>query len=130
LIRTVAALTGGWSVFLTSHAAKPGQVVIAYGAGQGPLNIPVPTGAPAPSNPPATTVAPTTVTVGGVPATVQFNGLAHGKVALWEIRFVVPSLPPGNYPLVATVAPAPAVSSDSDSITGVSNLAVTVSVSN
>jgi uncharacterized protein (TIGR03437 family) len=105
------------SVNRPDNPAKPGQVVIAYGAGQGPLNILVATSAPAPSNPPATTVAPTTVTAGGVPATVQFNGLAPGKVGLWELSFAVPNLPPDNYPLVATVA-------------GVSSLAVTISVSN
>jgi uncharacterized protein (TIGR03437 family) len=100
-----------------ANPAKPGQLVTAYGTGQGPLNMPVATGAAAPSNPLATTVSPTTVTVGGVPVTVQFNGLTPTAVGLWQLNFAVPNLPPGNYPLVATVG-------------GVSSLAATISVSN
>jgi uncharacterized protein (TIGR03437 family) len=98
------------------NPAKAGQMVTVYGTGQGPLSVPVTTGSAAPSSPAATTMSPTTVSVGGVPASVQFNGLAPGDVGLWQLSFTIPSLPPGAYPLVATVG-------------GVSALAVTISVS-
>ena len=99
------------------NPAKPGDVVTAYGSGQGPLNSPVATGAAAPANPPVTAKGPTTVTVNGIPATVQFSGLTPGGVGLWQVNFAMPNLQHGDYPLVTTVA-------------GVSSAAVTVSVSN
>jgi len=47
---------------------------------------------------------PVTVTVGGVPALVQYVGLAPGKLGITQINFVAPpSLPVGTQPVVVTI---------------------------
>jgi uncharacterized protein (TIGR03437 family) len=47
---------------------------------------------------------PLTVTVGGVPATVQFSGIPSGVVGVTQINFQVPaSVPVGAQQVVVTV---------------------------
>jgi uncharacterized protein (TIGR03437 family) len=69
--------------------AKPGQTVLAYGTGLGPI------AAPDNLNPPAVTLpVPVQVFVGGVPATVQYSGRSPCCSGLDQIVFEVPANAP------------------------------------
>ncbi len=82
--------------------AKPGETIVLYGTGFG-LTTP----AIAPGT--LTTVAnhlsaPPTATVGGIPATVQFAGLANGFCELYQVDLTIPaSTPDGDQAVVLTV---------------------------
>ena len=56
-----------------------------------------------PSSPLATTLLPATVTLGGVPLSVEFSGLTPGAVGVYQINVAVPfkGIPTGfDIPLV------------------------------
>ena len=74
----------------TNPATAGTTVVQIFCTGLGPVSNQPATGAPAPNNPPAQTTTMPTVTVGGVPATVQFSGLAPGTVGLYQVNVLVP----------------------------------------
>jgi uncharacterized protein (TIGR03437 family) len=82
-----------------THTASPGENIVLYGTGFGPVTPAQPTGqlvaAPAP------TATPVTVTIGGQPATVQFAGLIES--GLYQINVVVPVLPNGDAEIVMSV---------------------------
>jgi uncharacterized protein (TIGR03437 family) len=95
--------------------AKPearGRIVIIFANGQGgefvdaatrqPLTLA--SGVAAPSSPLYATASDPMVTIGGVPATVAFSGLAPGFVGLWQLNIVIPlNAPTGDaVPLVVT----------------------------
>ena len=63
-------------------------------------------GAAAPTSPLSTTVNPVSVTIGGMPAQVMFQGLAPGFAGLYQVNAVVPSgIPPAStVPVTLTVA--------------------------
>jgi uncharacterized protein (TIGR03437 family) len=84
---------------LCGQPAAPGDNLVLYTTGLGkatpdgdPNGPTLPTG----QNPPADgsvlyrTVATPTVTVGGLPATVQFSGLSPGFAGLYQVNFQVP----------------------------------------
>jgi uncharacterized protein (TIGR03437 family) len=74
----------------TNPATAGSTVVLIYCTGLGAVTNQPPTGWPAPSDPLARTIEPT-VTIGGVPATVQFSGLAPGYVGLYQVNAQVPA---------------------------------------
>jgi uncharacterized protein (TIGR03437 family) len=82
--------------------AKPGQAIVAYGLGFGPVS-------PANASGVITTVAnsiasPVTFAFGSTPATVSYFGLAPGFVGLYQFNLTVPStLANGDYPITVTV---------------------------
>ena len=86
--------------------AAPGTVVTAYLTGQGPLNVPIPTGAAAPSNPPIGVIAPVSAQVGGQNAEATFAGMAPGMVGVFQVNLRIPTLAPGDYPLAVGVGTA------------------------
>jgi uncharacterized protein (TIGR03437 family) len=89
---TAAALnfTASGGTFNSPQAtAKPGQVVVAYGTGLGP--IPTPDAQPAPGNSPTT---PIQVFVGGVAASVAYSGRAPGTSGEDQINFTIPANAP------------------------------------
>lgn len=71
--------------------ARRGQVIQIFATGPGALSRPIDDGAPAPSSPLATTVSTPDVFIGGVPAKVEFSGMAPGFSGLWQINVTVPS---------------------------------------
>ena len=96
----VAAAPG---IFLnTSGAPVPntsgarGQIVTLYVTGAGALSPAVSTGAApasgtAVSNLPKPTTQPVTVSVGGVPAAINFYGVPSGLVGVVQINYEIPS---------------------------------------
>ncbi|MDQ6699150.1 MAG: IPT/TIG domain-containing protein [Acidobacteriota bacterium] len=81
--------------------AKPGDNLVAYAIGLGPTNPPTLTGtAPTSANP---TVSPATLTVGGLPATITYAGIAPGLVATFQVNFTVPAGLQGTQPVVLTI---------------------------
>ncbi len=86
------------------NPAKPGSVIVAYLTGIGAVDNPVADGYPAPSSPLSRPLAPTTATLGGLPATVQFVGLTPSLVAIAQANILVPSTATGGQqPLAITV---------------------------
>jgi len=88
-----------------ANPAVRGTIIQVYATGLGPTDPAVKTGEPGPSNPAAVLVASTqlTATMGGVPAEIQFKGLAPGYVGLYQVNLRVPSgVPSGDLPLVIT----------------------------
>ncbi len=84
--------------------AHPGDVLVAYLTGGGAVNAAGPwiTGAASPAGLSGVT-GTYSVTLGGVAAQVEYLGLTPGFVGLYQANFTVPSLAPGNYPLVVVI---------------------------
>ncbi len=89
------------------NPAHPGEVVIFYGTGFGPVDPPLGTGEPSAGN--QTTLTPA-ITIDGLPADIQFSGVAPGFVGLNQINVVVPGLARTNAadPVVLTINGVPA----------------------
>jgi uncharacterized protein (TIGR03437 family) len=83
--------------------ARPGEYVTAYLTGQGVVDPPVTTGDIAPTSPFSLPIAPVVIKVGGVPAIVQFDGLAPGFVGLLQLNVLIPDVPPGELSFEANV---------------------------
>jgi uncharacterized protein (TIGR03437 family) len=101
-------LFGIWDATgLPATTAKQGQVLVAYITGDGDTNVYVPSGNTASSTTPPSRLPqarlPLSVTVGGVPATVAFEGIPSGFVGVTQINFTVPAVPTGPQPVIVTV---------------------------
>jgi uncharacterized protein (TIGR03437 family) len=93
----VALLYPDYSLLGPSNPAYPGDNLILYTTGLGPLSINLRDGYGAPSNPLANTQDPFQVLIAGEPCKVFFSGLAPGFVGLYQINLQLPSdLPRGN----------------------------------
>jgi len=91
--------------FSQSRPAHPGETIEIYGTGLGPVSRIQLDGTPkTPTTPPAITQTPT-VTIGGVPGTVTFSGLAPGAVGLYQVNVQVPDGAPAGdaVPVVVTI---------------------------
>jgi uncharacterized protein (TIGR03437 family) len=98
-----AVLNQDYSPNQPANPAPAGSYISVYLTGQGAVDQKVATGSAAPSNATIYTVAQTTATIGGSPATVSFSGLAPGYVGLTQVNLLVPSLPSGDYPLAIVI---------------------------
>lgn len=89
----------------SSRRAQSGDVLEMYGNGLGPLaGGNPPTGTVSPSNPVKLTAVQPTVTINGIPANVEFSGLAPGFVGLYQVNVKVPNgLSAGEYDVVLTI---------------------------
>jgi uncharacterized protein (TIGR03437 family) len=94
--------------------ASAGDTLLIYCAGLGPVDPPVAAGDVAPDST-SQTINPVTVTIGGVPATVQFAGLAPFSLTgpdsldfagIYQVSVTVPDgvTPAPDTPIVVTVA--------------------------
>jgi uncharacterized protein (TIGR03437 family) len=89
-----------WSLIRPGNAASPGETVILYATGLGPVSLDVPDGEPAPASPLARTQDPFDVLLDGEPCQVLFSGLAPGFVGVYQLNLVLPpDLPPGDLDL-------------------------------
>jgi uncharacterized protein (TIGR03437 family) len=91
--------------FFGQPAAAPrGETISLWANGLGPVTNQPASGDPAVATPLAKTIAPVTVTIGGVSAAASFSGLAPGYAGLYQINVTVPAtLSPGTYPISITV---------------------------
>ncbi len=77
------------SVTPTSPAVA-GETLSIFATGLGALQQPIPTGTLPPSPPPQTVAQPS-VTIGGVPATVSYSGLAARLAGSYQVNVLVPA---------------------------------------
>ncbi len=95
------------AVVTAGSAVKPGDTLMIYANGLGPVERAQVSGQPAPTESLVKTSTPATVTIGGMNAAVPFSGLAPGFVGLYQVNAVVPqNLPSGNQPLVVSIGGA------------------------
>jgi uncharacterized protein (TIGR03437 family) len=79
------------------NPVSPGDVIILYTTGLGPVDLDVGNGVPAPSDPPAHTEDPFEAMVNGQQCDVLFSGLAPGFTGLYQLNLRLPDdLPPGD----------------------------------
>lgn len=75
---------------VTSRQAKPGETIILYGVGFGPLVPPLPAGQIATAASPLATTPQ--ILFGQTPAVVSYAGLTPGTVGLYQFNVVVPNV--------------------------------------
>ena len=84
-----------------SNPAQPGELLLIFCTGLGPVLPEVPSGDVSPGTEPlARTVSLPMVNIGGIPAEVVYSGLAPGFVGLYQVNVEVPVAlsPPGGQP--------------------------------
>jgi len=79
--------------------ATPGSTITVYLTGQGLLDVSIPTGSAAPQNPPIGAAASVAARVDKQNAEITFAGM----VGIFQVNIRLPSLSPGEYPLVIQV---------------------------
>jgi uncharacterized protein (TIGR03437 family) len=91
------------SLVTPGNPAGPGETVVVYATGVGPLDTPQATGYAAPGDRFVSTVSTPVVTIAGQAGAVYFSGLSPGYVGLYQINVTLPaSLPSGTQQLVVT----------------------------
>jgi uncharacterized protein (TIGR03437 family) len=86
-----AVLNQDYSANSAANPAARGSVVQIFATGQGAVSNTPADGTGAPGSPTANTPVNPTVAIGGLPAIVQFSGLAPGFVGLWQVNATVPA---------------------------------------
>jgi uncharacterized protein (TIGR03437 family) len=95
-------LPAGAVAGLSSQPAKPGDTIVLYGVGFGPVTPNIPAGQLAEQ---ASTLASFEISVGGTPAAAPYHGLAPNYTGLYQFNIMVPSnASSGAIPLTFTVA--------------------------
>ncbi len=84
--------------------AKPGDVLVAYGIGFGPVTPAIAPGVVVTSD--NRIAAPVTLSFGSTPATIVFSGLAPSAIGLYQFNFVVPNVGDGDYQINMTLGGA------------------------
>jgi uncharacterized protein (TIGR03437 family) len=85
------------SLVTPAQPAYPGETIVLYATGLGPLTIDVTDGYPPPSNALAFTVDPSQVLVNGEQCSVLFSGLAPEFVGVYQLNLTLPTdLPFGD----------------------------------
>ncbi len=82
-----------------ANPTAAGQRIAIFATGLGPVQPAATSGQPAPS-PAARTISTPLVNINGIPATVEFAGLAPGFVGLYQVNALIPAgISPGNQDL-------------------------------
>ncbi len=96
----IAVHASDFALVTPQDPAVPGEYIVLYTTGLGPLSINIVDGYGAPTNPLAYTNDPFTADVNSEGCSVLFSGLAPGFVGLYQLNLQLPSdLPPGNLPM-------------------------------
>jgi uncharacterized protein (TIGR03437 family) len=95
------ALPAGAVAGLTSRLAKPGDVLTLYGVGFGPVTPNISAGQLIQQL--NTLSLPFQLSIGGVPASLLYYGLAPNFTGLYQFNVSVPSTAHGNAPLTFTL---------------------------
>lgn len=86
---------------LASRPAKPGDTIVLYGIGFGPVSPAIPAGQLVQQ---ANSLAfGFEISIGGVQCQIQYDGLAPNYTGLYQFNIVVPDVAAGNQPLTFTV---------------------------
>jgi len=85
---------------ITSQPAKPGDEIVLYGIGFGPVSPSIPAGQLVAE---ANSLADFQISIGGMPCKVEYDGLAPNYTGLYQINLTVPDVAAGNQPLTFTV---------------------------
>jgi len=101
--RAIAINNKDWTLNSPDNPVRPGEVLVVYVTGQGPVEPPVPTGEAAPEAPLSYASLPASATIGGKPSDVLFLGLAPGMVGVAQANLAAPDVAAGEQPLVLTV---------------------------
>ena len=83
-------LAGTATVADAAHPVNRTDTISIFCLGLGPVSSMAVSGAASPSNPLLTTQAQPTVTIGGVPGSVLFSGLAPGFVGVYQVNVRLP----------------------------------------
>jgi len=78
------------------NPARRGTYITVYGIGLGVVEPPAVAGQVPPASPLSVAVNPVAASIGGVPATVSFAGLAPGIPGLYQVNILVPDSVPGG----------------------------------
>src|ERR1022692_3321413 len=94
LVANTASIAAPAAAFPSSRPAQRGEFLSIYCTGLGPVTHQPATGAPAGGNPVSLPAGNTTASIGGLPATVSFSGLAPGYPGLYRVNVQVLSNAP------------------------------------
>lgn len=98
------AVHGDYSLVSRQNPARPGDAIVLYGVGFGPVTPLPATGAPSGGSPPSIMTPNPIVGIAGHNATVQFAGLTPTAVGLYQFNIVVPDgLGIGDLPALINV---------------------------
>jgi uncharacterized protein (TIGR03437 family) len=93
-----------FKLITSSNPAVPGQAIVLYCNGLGPVTNQPASGAPASGTSISSTTTTPVVTIGGQTAQVLFSGLAPGFVGLYQVNVNVPSgLSAGNQAITIAI---------------------------
>src|ERR1039458_3631358 len=98
---TIVVPAGFYGTGVTTRPATPGETIEIYGTGFGPTNPAVAAGQLVPGAAPLTDPTQLQIRIGGVLATVSFAGIT--AVGEYQFNVLIPALPNGNQPIVATI---------------------------
>jgi len=110
-----------YNLITTSNPAVPGQAIVLYCNGLGPVTNQPASGSPASGTSLSQTTATPVVTIGGQTAQVAFSGLSPGFVGLYQVNVTVPAgLSAGNQAITIAIggqtSPSQTVSSPPQTI--------------
>ena len=96
---------GSLTLNTADSPVKPTKSMVVYFTGQGALDNPVATGDVAIAAPLSRPTAPSSVTVGGLPAIVDFLGMTPGQISLGQANIRIPAdiAVAGDYDIVITI---------------------------
>jgi uncharacterized protein (TIGR03437 family) len=86
-------LPSGAIAGVSSAPAKPGDVIVLYGVGFGPVNPSIPEGQIVQQQ---NALPSFSISIGGAPAAVRYAGLAPDYVGLYQFNVVVPAIAANN----------------------------------
>jgi uncharacterized protein (TIGR03437 family) len=99
-----AILHAGTSINVTATSpAVPGEYVSIFATGLGAVSPAASIGQPAPSTPASRTTLAVSASIRGIPAVVDFAGLAPGYAGLYQVNMLVPEVAAGTAEVLLSV---------------------------